>query len=35
MIGLCVAFLGILSVLHLLEPEINPPHLISEYQLGG
>jgi hypothetical protein len=33
-IGLCVAFLVILSVLHLLEPEFNPPHLISEYQLG-
>ena len=33
-IGLCVAFLAILSVLHLLEPEFNPPHLISEYQLG-
>jgi hypothetical protein len=33
-IGLCVAFLAILSVLHALEPEFNPPHLISEYQLG-
>ena len=33
-IGLCVAFLAILSVLHVLEPEFNPPHLISEYQLG-
>src|SRR5262249_51113339 len=33
-IGFCVAFLAILSVLHLLEPEFNPPHLISEYQLG-
>jgi Protein of unknown function (DUF998) len=33
-IGLCVAFLATLSVLHVLEPEFNPPHLISEYQLG-
>jgi DJ-1/PfpI family len=33
-IGLCVAFLAILSELHVLEPEFNPPHLISEYQLG-
>jgi Protein of unknown function (DUF998) len=33
-IGLCVAFLAILCVLHGLEPEFNPPHLISEYQLG-
>src|SRR5215510_15610999 len=33
-IGLCVAFLAILSLLHVLEPEFNPPHLISEYQLG-
>src|SRR5262245_33716710 len=33
-IGLCVAFLAILSVLHVLEPEFNPPHKISEYQLG-
>jgi hypothetical protein len=33
-IGLCVAFLAILSALHVLEPEFNPPHLISEYQLG-
>jgi Protein of unknown function (DUF998) len=33
-IGLCVAFLAILSVFHVLEPEFNPPHLISEYQLG-
>jgi Protein of unknown function (DUF998) len=30
----CVAFLAILSVHHVLEPEFNPPHLISEYQLG-
>jgi hypothetical protein len=33
-IGLCVAFLAILSVLHVVEPEFNAPHLISEYQLG-
>src|SRR5262245_19826989 len=33
-IGFCVAFLAILSALHLLEPEFSPPHLISEYQLG-
>jgi Protein of unknown function (DUF998) len=33
-IGLCAAFLAILSLLHVLEPEFNPPHLISEYQLG-
>jgi Protein of unknown function (DUF998) len=33
-IGLGVAFLGILYLLHVLEPEYNPPHLISEYQLG-
>jgi hypothetical protein len=34
-IGLCVAFLAILSVLHVVEPEFNAPHLISEYQLGA
>jgi hypothetical protein len=33
-IGLCVVFLAILCLLHILEPEFNPPHLISEYQLG-
>jgi len=33
-IGFCVAFLAILSMLHVLEPGFNPPHLISEYQLG-
>ena len=33
-IGLAVAFLCILSLLHVWEPEYNPPHLISEYQLG-
>jgi uncharacterized protein DUF998 len=29
-----VGFLIALAVLHLLEPEFNPPHLISEYELG-
>src|SRR5262245_58400585 len=33
-IGLGVAFLAILLLLHVLEPEFNPPHVISEYQLG-
>ena len=33
-IGFCVAFVCILSLLHVWEPEYNPPHLISEYQLG-
>jgi hypothetical protein len=33
-IGLCAAFLAILSLLHVLEPDFDPPHLISEYQLG-
>ena len=33
-IGLCVACVAILIALHLLEPEFNPPHLVSEYQLG-
>jgi hypothetical protein len=28
------AFLVLLIVLHFLEPEFNPPRLISEYQLG-
>ena len=32
--ALCVTFLAILFVLHVLEPEFNPPHLISEYQLS-
>src|SRR5215211_8198193 len=31
-IGLCVACVAILIALHVLEPEFNPPHLISEYQ---
>jgi Protein of unknown function (DUF998) len=29
-----VAFLVLLIALYFLEPEFNPPHLISEYQLG-
>jgi hypothetical protein len=33
-IGLCVACVAILLALHVLEPEFNPPHFISEYQLG-
>ena len=33
-IGLCVACVAILIALHVLEPGFNPPHLISEYQLG-
>jgi Protein of unknown function (DUF998) len=33
-IGLCVACVAILIALHVLEPKFNPPHLISEYQLG-
>jgi hypothetical protein len=28
------AFLCLLSLLHVWEPEYNPPHLISEYHLG-
>lgn len=28
------AFLVLLAALHVLEPEFNPPHLISEYELG-
>jgi hypothetical protein len=32
--GLPVAFLALLAVLHVLEPEYNSGHLISEYQLG-
>jgi Protein of unknown function (DUF998) len=30
-----IAFLLLLAVLHLLEPEFNSPHLISEYELGN
>jgi Protein of unknown function (DUF998) len=33
-LGLSVAFLALLAVLHVLEPEFNSGHLISEYQLG-
>jgi hypothetical protein len=30
-----IIFLILLAVLHFLEPEFNPPHLISEYELGN
>jgi hypothetical protein len=33
-LGLSLAFLALLAVLHVLEPEFNSGHLISEYQLG-
>jgi hypothetical protein len=33
-LGLPIAFLALLTVLHVLEPEFNSGHLISEYQLG-
>jgi hypothetical protein len=33
-LGLSVTFLVLLTVLHVLEPEFNSGHLISEYQLG-
>ena len=33
-IGLSAVFLCLLSLLHVWEPHYNPPHLISEYQLG-
>ena len=33
-LGLSVVFLALLAVLHVLEPEFNSGHLISEYQLG-
>jgi hypothetical protein len=33
-LGLSVLFLAFLTVLHVLEPEFNSGHLISEYQLG-
>jgi hypothetical protein len=29
-----ITFLILLAVLHFLEPAFNPPHLISEYELG-
>jgi Protein of unknown function (DUF998) len=33
-LGLSVTFLALLATLHVLEPEFNSGHLISEYQLG-
>lgn len=30
-----ITFLILLAILHFLEPEFNPPHLISEYELGN
>jgi Protein of unknown function (DUF998) len=33
-LGFAAGFLIILAALHALEPEFNPPHLISEYELG-
>lgn len=33
-IALGIVFVVSLSLLHVLEPEFNPPHVISEYQLG-
>lgn len=33
-LGLSLAFLLLLAVLHVLEPEFNTGHLISHYQLG-
>src|SRR5262245_31559610 len=33
-LGLSVTFLALLAMLHVLEPEFNSGHLISEYQLG-
>ena len=33
-LGLSVAFLALLTGLHVLEPDFNSGHLISEYQLG-
>jgi hypothetical protein len=33
-LGLSGAFFALLAVLHVLEPEFNSGHLISEYQLG-
>lgn len=32
--GLSIAFLALLTALHILEPTFNWGHLISEYQLG-
>jgi hypothetical protein len=34
-LGLVTTFLGLLVILHFLEPEFNSGHLISEYQLGS
>jgi hypothetical protein len=34
-LGLVATFLGLLAILHFLEPEFNSGHLISEYQLGS
>src|SRR5262245_56663253 len=33
-LGLSVVFVALLTMLHVLEPELNLGHLISEYQLG-
>jgi Protein of unknown function (DUF998) len=33
-LGLSFVFLALLTVLHVLEPEFNSGHFISEYQLG-
>ena len=33
-LGLSVVFLALLATLHVLEPEFNSGHVISEYQLG-
>jgi Protein of unknown function (DUF998) len=34
-LGLVATFLGLLAILHFLEPEFNSGHLISEYQLSS
>jgi hypothetical protein len=34
-LGLSVVFVALLMALHVLEPEFNSGHLISEYQLGN
>ena len=34
-LGLSVVFVALLMTLHVLEPEFNSGHLISEYQLGN
>jgi hypothetical protein len=33
-LGLVATFVGLLAILHFLEPEFNSGHLISEYQLS-